>query len=266
MHPSSAVAGMDRELQALKKRLSRALDLDLDSYKVSPLERQMIRVLPHLSGALATGTDPSALFSQILIGVSGFLRDPTEFARLRDLVIPALVTLPAPRILSLGCADGSELYSVAMLLAQHAALKKSVLLGLDCNPKILQVARTRVLSQKDKDQLPVPFQTAFLECEAPGRWTIGSSIRDRVQFESANVLDQPLPGTWDLILCRNLLIYLLPDVQTQLVKKCRAALNDHGVLMLGRAERIIRPQTLGWESLSAHLYRKVPITEGSSQC
>jgi chemotaxis protein methyltransferase CheR len=135
-----------------------------------------------------------------------------------------------------GCADGSELYSVAILLERLGALDRAFLLGSDVLEENLALARQGVYgSERMSDELRVKL-----------RW----EQRDIVS-------DGPPEGSWRLILCRNLAIYLAAEAKDSLHQRLAAALAPGGVLMLGRSERLSNPRTLGLEASGAHVYRRL---------
>jgi chemotaxis protein methyltransferase CheR len=173
----------------------------------------------------------------VAVSVSGLFRDRAQFELLeRELLPPLIEGGRRINVWSAGCADGTELYSVAILLERLGALDRGFLLGSD------------VLEEN---------VSAAVEGPAPDP-RITARIRQRVRFERRDVLrDGPPAGRWRLIVCRNLAIYLAPAAKQALHELLSGALADDGVLLLGRSERIVRCQPLGLEHVAPHAYRRV---------
>jgi chemotaxis protein methyltransferase CheR len=163
-------------------------------------------------------------------------RDPAQFELLEDELLPLLLADGRElTVWSAGCADGSELASLALLLDRLGALERAFLLGSDVLVENL-VSATRL--SRD-DSLP-------------------AHVRMRLRWEQRDVVRDGAPeGPWRLVVCRNLAIYLNPEAKTALHATLAAALASDGVLLLGRSERLSSPQALGLERVGAHAYRKV---------
>jgi chemotaxis methyl-accepting protein methylase len=262
------------EQQAFVESLFRRCGLHATSYKVETLARR----LPACLRALKAGSVEAArsalrrrpelcwvAIDAVLIGVTGFFRDPPAFAGLCGDVLPALAgRRDEPyRIWSAGCSTGAELYSVALLLAQLDALDArgggggGTLLGTDCRPDALAfAARGRYAPPAVRDVPPSLLAHHF--SPEPDGWRLNDDLRAAARWARADVMASPADavtaGPWDLILCRNLAIYLQPDAASRLWSRLAAALKPGGVLMLGRAERPLWSRLL--EPIGTCLYRR----------
>ena len=175
--------------------------------------------------------------SALVIGVTGFFRDPTVFDALRDLVLPELLARPAgPRVWSAACSDGAELYSLAILLAERGALQRAHLLGTDCRSEALARARAGAYDGAAIKHVPPPLLGRYFNFEGAD-WRIHPHLRTIVQWRTGNVLTTPEPGAWDLLLCRNMAIYLNPAAATHLWRVLQHCIRPGGYLVLGKAER-----------------------------
>jgi chemotaxis methyl-accepting protein methylase len=239
-------AGLDvhvYRIDTLRRRLPACLrGLRADSVAQA---RQRLEQEPGLI-ALALGT--------MVLGVSGFFRDAGVFADLREHVLPALPRRAGhPRVWSVGCSDGQELYSVAMLLGEAGALGGATLLGTDC--RSAAVARARDGRYEEARVHDVPrdlFHKYFVrDC---GGWRVCDAIRAAVHWRSGDATQVIEPGGWDLILCRNVSMYLRTPAASRLRLSCEQALRPGGVLVLGKAERPVGPTRL--TLLAPCIYRK----------
>ena len=200
---------------------------------------------------------PTAV-SALLIGVTSFFRDPAVFATIRDIVLPELTSGGRPlRAWSVGCSDGAELYSLAMLAAEIAAPHRSLLLGTDCRPDAIRRARAGSSMQPRCRRSRRRCATATSIASMAG-----ASLRARISGTSsaggaATSSACPEPGTWDLILCRNLVIYMEPGVTRDLWETLGACLRPGGILVVGKAER--PTEAKGLVPLAPCIYRRAWI-------
>ena len=223
--------------------------LDVRHYRMETLRRR----LPSCLRVLKTGSpyearqlllhNPQLLQTSIttlVIGVTSFFRDFSVFEDLRQHVLPWLVNgrSTAPRILSVGCSDGLELYSVAMLLADLRVLHACFLLGTDCRADAIDAAREGVYEPPCMQGVPAEMLGRHFVNEGT-QWRVVRTIRTAVQWRGGNALRVIEPGLWDLILCRNMMMYLQPEAAAQLCRRFQQTLRPGGVLVLGKAERPI---------------------------
>lgn len=173
----------------------------------------------------------------LLIGVTAFFRDREVFEQLHREVLPELVRCcRGPRIWSVGCSDGAELYSVAMLLGEMNALEGAVLRGTDCRASAIERATLGLFSGAEMEHV-TPELTRRYFAEASDGFRISGRIRQSMQWQVADALLTEDESAWDLILCRNLAIYLEGGAAEQLWVRLGRALRPGGVLVVGKAER-----------------------------
>ena len=222
--------------------LARACGLPLTAFRSEHLERQIGRALAaegiesrrELAARILAQPELRARVRRaIAVSVSAPFRDPEQFELLEREILPALVETPGHlRVLSAGCADGSELFSLAVLLQRQDALERAHLLGSDLLEENVRAARA-------------------------GAAALPDAIRCRLRWERRDLTAQsPPPGSWRLILCRNLAIYLHPEDREGLLRRLASALAPGGVLMLGRSERISDPHRIGLDDEAEHCYRR----------
>ncbi len=173
----------------------------------------------------------------VAVSVSGLFRDPEQFELLEHELLPPFIARGGKtRVWSAGCADGSELYSVAMLLDRAGALERSFLLGSDLLEENLTAARAGTGFGPDSS----------------------AAIRRRLRWERRDLLrDGPAPGKWHVILCRNVAIYFSHEAKDTLHAQLASSLARGGVLLVGRSERVNAPRSFGLEPVGPHAYRTV---------
>jgi chemotaxis protein methyltransferase CheR len=187
--------------------------------------------------------------------VEALLNNETYFYRDRplfDLLLgPALARLEEARrrdkrlaIWCAGCSTGQEVWSLAMFFAQRAARWegwKIDILGTDVSAAAVAQARSGVYSQFEVQRgLSVTQMMRWFEPRGGGSWQITPPAVPKVRFERRNLLDAPpQPGCFDILLCRNVLLYLPPDARTAAFGRLASATAPDGVLMLGAGETVI---------------------------
>lgn len=214
-------------------------------YRKAPLVRRLpaclraLRVETCAAAERLFAAKPALLsnaLESLLIGTTELFRDPAVFTQLEHDVLPKLLQRPAPpRVWSAGCSEGAELYSVAMLLAKFGALEGSRLLGSDCRPAAIERAMRGVYLPGER-VMPATAGGHWQEL-ADGRIAMSREIRQAVQWEQSDLLAPRPLGTWDLILCRNVAIYLEPAAAETLWRRLAEALAPGGFLIVGKAEK-----------------------------
>ena len=211
--------------------------MTLRDLRHAPLARRMYAVLRALhvrdaEQAIARiETSPDAqrrALSALLIGHTLPFRDESVFSTLRRLVVPRLDA--RPRVWSLGCSRGLELLSVALLFEQRG-LVPSTMRGSDL--RAIDPARDVHLARDFTAGIP-PELAELIPLATP------DCIRRQVQtidWRHENVLEAKFDAGWDLILCRNLTIYLEVETAARLWSRIAGALKPGGVLVVGKAER-----------------------------
>lgn len=207
----------------------------------------------------------------LLIGVTSFFRDEGVFSALRRRVLPELVRrwrsrgADQPlRVWSAGCSSGAELYSVALLLLDQGALwpERCELLGTDCRGDAVAGAAAGVFEPAAMKGVPRELFREFFVCDND-HFRVRHDVRSAVRWRRGDALAAPEPGPWDLVLCRNLAIYLQPAAATRLWCTLAASLRPGGVLVVGKAERPVGVAGLAPDGPC--VYRRVDSTRGAGQ-
>jgi chemotaxis protein methyltransferase CheR len=196
---------------------------------------------------LASGAgDGDAVAARLTVGETYFLRHGDQFRAFREVVVPdVLRAKPARRglrVLSAGCASGEEAYSVAMLTRDLADAGWAVhIRAVDLNPDALARAQCGRCSSWVLRDTPTDVRRAWFRPE--GReFVLDPAIREAVRFQQANLLDPDpelwAPASWDVVFCRNVLMYLTAEAATSVVARIASSLVPGGHLFLGHAETL----------------------------
>jgi two-component system CheB/CheR fusion protein len=246
---SDIEAALPRVLALLRSRTGHDFTLYKRSTVLRRLDRRLrfndVRTLEdYLPLLQSSNGECQALLRDLLISVSSFFRDPEAFESLAALT-PALFDGKGPgdtvRVWVVGCATGEEVYSIAMVLAEHAAGIKDPprvqLFATDIDEKGYAWARAGLYAAAAVVNVQPERLRRFFTKEAGG-YRIAKSLRELVLFAGHNVLHDPPFSRMDLVSCRNLFIYLQPEAQERVLETFHFALNRGGMLFLGAAETV----------------------------
>jgi two-component system CheB/CheR fusion protein len=229
---------------------------DFSLYKLNTIHRRLERrmalhQIDLLEGYVAylskSPEEVEALFRDLLINVTRFFRDPEAFAVVEKEIIPRLLEdRPAGsplRLWVVGCSTGEEAYSLAILLAERmAALKRHhplQLFATDIDSRAIAAARAGIYAASISVDVSPERLARFFTLDPDGSvYRINKSIRDMLIFSEHDVIKDPPFSKLDLVSCRNLLIYLTPQLQQKIIPLFHYALNPGGILFLGSSESV----------------------------
>lgn len=223
-------------------RVGTALSGVLREGKLDSLEQLAARLGEPNQGALA-----QQVVEALLNNETYFFRDRAMFDQLMSGIVPAAARCREKdrrlSIWSVGCSTGQEAYSLAMLFAEQAPRWQGWtidILGTDVAPSMVAAAREGNFSQFQIQRgLGVAQMVSFFEETRTG-WRAGEALRKTVRFETHNLLDTPPdPGRFDLILCRNVLLYFDRPTRGRAFDRLAAALAPEGRIMLGAGETTV---------------------------
>mgnify|MGYP000267996176 CR=1 FL=1 len=239
--------------------------IDLTAYKRPQMERR-INSFMRSAGAedyksfLNLLRDDAALYRKFLehitINVSEFFRNPNHWDILQNQVLPLLVKdRRSLRVWSAGCSTGEEPYSLAMLFMDKRIPLSDKILATDIDQDVLNKAMQGVYTSKAVQGIPPAYLSRYLDCHED-KCQIKKEVRDMVSFKRHDLLRDPFSRNFDLILCRNVVIYFTEETKTRLYQRFADALADGGVLFIGSTEQIFQARELGLKSIATFFYRK----------
>ena len=187
------------------------------------------------------------LFKELLIGVTSFFRDPAAWEQLREKVIPELIAGRSPgqalRAWVPGCSTGEEAYSLAIVFKEALEQVRPEgsftlqLFATDLDRDAIDKARQGVFPDNIAADVSPERLSRFFSKEEHG-YRVCKEIREMVIFAPQNLIMDPPFTKLDILSCRNLLIYLAPELQKKLLPLFHYSLNPGGILFLGNAETI----------------------------
>lgn len=235
-------------LEFLRKKIG----LNPESMGV-PLIEKIVHDLMKISGALSvedyvqkiklSEAELNSLIETVVVPETSFFRNTTPFVTLRSYLTQFVLSKKSGkpvRILCLPCSTGEEVYSIAMtLLEMQLSPNQIFLFAGDISEQVLQVAEIGIYNSYSFRGEDVSFKKKYFDKQADGAYLLKKEVRDLVHFERINILsDNFLPGhqPYDIIFCRNLLIYFDLAGKEKALKSLLGRLSEEGVLFVGHAE------------------------------
>jgi chemotaxis protein methyltransferase CheR len=250
----------------LKKRICELTEFNLDNYG----HNQMIR---RLDGYIARFKlknvvqycklierdkhELEKLKKFLTINVSSFFRDAPQFKLLQEEILPTLLhNNLGLKIWSAGCSNGAEAYSVAILLDRLSPYRKHQILATDIDKVILDHAAAGGLytAAEVKNVPQALLEKYFISDD--GSFRVINRIRDKVTFAWHDLTKDPFENNYDLIICRNVVIYFSTETKRILRKKFLDSLKMNGILFIGATETMLDAGDNGFQRISACFYRK----------
>src|SRR5919202_853926 len=266
----AAEPGITPDFQAFRKQAYRITGLDLASYKAPQMQRRLLallaRVQVHSFAEYARMLERDAARRQefrdyVTINVSEFFRDTERFAELERRVLPELLANAGNRGLSVwsaGCSMGAEPYSLAILLRELGPGRHHQVLGTDIDQTILARAQQGAdYTAADLRSVGRDRVERWFSQQPDGLYRLGPGPRALVSFRQHDLLRDAYPrGPFDLIACRNVVIYFTEPAKERIYQGFVDALRPGGVLFVGGTEAIMKPQALGLQVFGPGFYRK----------
>lgn len=195
----------------------------------------------------------------LTINVSEFYRNPLQWKTLEEEVFPYLTKLFGKKlkIWSAACSTGDEPYSLAMVLSDFVPLSQIEIIATDLDREVLEKARKGYYPIKSIKGLPERYKKKYIEDDGTGIIKVRKEIRNCVTFKEHNLLKDAYEKGFDLIVCRNVLIYFTEEAKSAIYHKFVSALKEDGILFVGSTEQIINCEKYGLHSFRSFFYQNI---------
>jgi len=245
--------------------LRRLCGIDLTQYKRPQMERRLRSFFARQGISKLTDsldrlrTDKQLLddlLDRVTINVSQLWRHPDQWARLEGGLLRELASGGRVRAWSAGCSYGAEAYTLAAVCNQAIPGVPVRIVGTDIDQRMVARAKTGVFTAEDARSAPAAAMERWFERTATG-WQAKPALRSLTHFEVGDLLKlQPLASSYELIMCRNTVIYFADRIRDELQARLAHALRPGGVLVIGGTERISDAASLGLATIHPFIYRK----------
>lgn len=255
----------EKDWESFKQKLNSKSGINLNDYKPAQMQRRISNLMTR--HGVHTYMDFFALIDRnpvlykdfidyLTINVTEFFRTPEKFSELEGKVLPELLAKsPKLNIWSAGCSIGAEPYSLAMILADMTPNTRHRILASDLDVEILAKAQKGIYTSNEFKNISQSRAGKHFKQEN-GQYVISNDIKARVEFKRHNLLLDKFESGFDLILCRNVVIYFTEEAKDALYRRFLAALKPGGVLFVGGTEAILNFREIGFQQYLPFFYRK----------
>lgn len=255
----------EQEWEQFKRQFFVKSSIDLHQYKPQQMRRRIGNFMSRKGVSDYTAffrrldTD-AALYREFVdyltINVTEFFRTPEKFEELENRVIPDLLKKGRPlKFWSAGCSTGAEPYTLAMILEKQMPRVQYHILATDLDTTMLAKAKEGVYSANElKNVTPERLKRYFHQ--EGDRYILQDEIKKNVEFRRHNLLLDRYETGFDLILCRNVVIYFTEEAKTGIYQRFFQSLNPDGVLFVGGTESILNYREIGFTYYLPFFYRK----------
>lgn len=254
------------DYEYFKKEILALTTIDLECYKEKQMKRRIdtlitkhkIEGYDKYVAKLKTDQELFDEFvSYITINVSEFYRNPEQWKLIETDVFPELIRKFGKnlKIWSAACSTGDEPYSLVMALSRHVPLSNIKIYATDLDKQIIAKAKVGVYNEKSVASVPEDLKKKYFTKVGPS-YKISEEIKERVEFKEHNLLKDAYPKDYNLIVCRNVLIYFTEEAKEEVFRKFYRALAPGAVLFIGSTEQIVNYKEIGYERKNSFFYER----------
>ncbi len=225
----------DYSIPSLHRRFQRYIDLN----KISDFNK-LLQDLMNDSSML------NNLIEEVTVNVTEMFRDPSFFAAIRTDIVPQLNKLPLIKIWHAGCSTGEEVYSMAILLKEHNLLDKSIIYATDINQTVLDAAKSGRYSIESFKENELNYRESEGTKKLSDYYTVlngevlmNDDLKSKIIFSTHNLVSDSAFNQFDLIVCRNVLIYFNKSLQDNVLQMFYSSLTENGILAIGSKETLM---------------------------
>lgn len=244
------------ELRKLTEVIKEKYDYDFTNYAMSSFRRRILRIIElykfnSVDSLLKRLTEEPKFFhefiSELTVNVTEMFRDPPFWRELRDHIIPnILLNHERINIWHAGCSSGEEVFSMAILLKEMNMLDKARIIATDLDKAILDKAKLgnypiKYMDLNEKNYIRFQGQHSLSDYfkENNGRAIMDKSLVQNVSFREHDLVKGPVFSKFDIVLCRNVMIYFNQSLQNLVLKKLHESLFRYSYLLIGSKESLI---------------------------
>lgn len=254
-----------KDWEQFKDLLHKKSGIDLNLYKENQMQRRISNFMQRNNAKsfvelfkLVTAEEKlyRSFIEFLTINVTEFFRTPEKFVELETVVIPEMLkTNSRLKIWSAGCSIGAEPYSIAMALTELTPKTKHTIIASDLDVEILSKAKmARYTANEIKNISSERIKKFFVQ--AGTHYQLSEDIKKLVDFRQQNLLRDKFETGFDLILCRNVVIYFTEEAKNELYSNFLKSLKPGGVLFVGGTEAILNFSQIGYKQYRPFFYQK----------
>jgi chemotaxis protein methyltransferase CheR len=260
------------EWDAFYAQMKRKTNLDLHKYKPQQLQRRIIGMmeskntstLDEFWATIVSEREGITWFmDRLAINVSELFRNPEKWEEMRKVILPDLLTRSKTlKCWSAGCSIGAEAHSLAMILDNDFRGNHTIV-GSDIDQAALSQAKSGEYGESEMRCVPADLKAKYF-LRTNDKYFAKPELKKSLSFKTGDLLADRFDTGFDLIMCRNVVIYFTDEAKDELYRRFYAALKPGGFLFVGSTERIFNSKEIGYETPHSFYYQK-PNTSGDRQ-
>lgn len=247
------------------QQVKKATGIDLSLYKEAQMKRRLTSLrdkngFTDFQRYYDAMRKDESLFAQFLdrmtINVSEFFRNQKRWEIMENKILPELMEGDKKlKVWSAACSTGEEPYTLSMILTNLSSSRHSQIIATDIDEIALNRAKAGIYPERSLQEVPESYKKAYFQKDGL-YFKVDESIKKQVSFQKHNLLADPFDRQYDLIVCRNVLIYFTEEAKHELYKKFSEALRPGGYLFVGSTEQIFNPAQYGFTSEETFFYKR----------
>lgn len=257
---------MAYDYEYLKKAVYELTMIDLNAYKEKQMKRRIDTLIAKhkivgYDKYVQAIKDDKTMFDEFVnyltINVSEFYRNPDQWQLMDKEIIPELINKFGKnlKIWSAACSTGDEPYSLVMALSRHIPLNQIKIYATDIDEQVIAKAKAGIYAEKSIASVPDDLKKKYFTKNGLF-YEISPEIKARVEFKKHNLLKDDYQSNWNMIVCRNVLIYFTEEAKDEIFRKYQKALAPGGILFIGSTEQIINHKDVGFNRKNSFYYEK----------
>ena len=246
------------------EKVKKKTNIDLSLYK----EQQMKRRIVSLSNKYGYSNLQSfframdqdrklldSFLSHMTINVTEFYRNRSQWDILGKEVFPSLMNKKGLKVWSAACSTGEEPYTLGILLSELPNGVNFSILATDLDKMVLNQAKVGLYSEKTLKGLTLEEKEKYFT-KSGQHFQAAQTLKERLTFKQHDLLTDRFASNFDLIVCRNVMIYFTEEAKDKVFQQFSDSLNQNGVLFLGSTERLVGPEKYGLEAIGSFFFKK----------
>ncbi|KAB7672930.1 CheR family methyltransferase [Bacillus sp. B1-b2] len=256
---------MDNDFQDFIKSFYRLSGIDLSLYKEAQMKRRLTslfekRGFHSFKDYFQAINKDKELLDELLdrmtINVSEFYRNYKRWEILENKILPTLIKHRTPlKVWSAACSTGEEPYTLSMILSNKLRPMDFQILATDLDTKAIEKAKNGTYLERALNEVPLAQKKKYFQSSG-SMYKVVDEVKKNVTFKQQNLLSDSFGGPYDLIVCRNVMIYFTEEAKDILYQKFADALRPGGILFVGSTEQIFTPSQYGLETEDTFFYKK----------
>ncbi|MGM7721917.1 CheR family methyltransferase [Metabacillus sp. Hm71] len=256
---------VDHDYEQFIGKIKQKSGIDLSLYKEAQMKRRLVSLYEKkgftsfrdfYNGISKENELYYEFLDRMTINVSEFYRNFKRWQVLEEKILPRLLEKNSRlKIWSAACSTGEEPYTIAMILSKIVPLSSVKIVATDIDKNVLARAKIGIYPERSLNEVPNEMKRKFFKQEGT-KYKISDQIINSVQFKRQNLLADSFDKQFDLIVCRNVLIYFTEEAKEILFRKFSNALKRGGIFFVGSTEQIFHAERYQLSSVDTFFYQK----------